>query len=210
MAQNEEIGFERLVDWLEGRLSEEEGRKVERRVEAAGEATLAEVEFLRAFYEASEETVLEEPPERLRGELERRFEEYAGRRRHPGPLRRLVAALAFDSGLQAAAAGVRSASIDGAGRQLIYTTDVADIALNVRSRRGRRRLDLEGQVLPGTGEVNPGSFSVRLLQETSEVETTGTDDLGEFAFEDVAPGSYELLVSTGDVEIVISPIELEA
>jgi len=210
VAEHGEIEFERLVDWVEGRLSEEESREVERRVEAAGEATRAEVEFLRTFFGASAGTVFEEPPPGLRDELERRFEEHAQRLRNPGLLRRLVATLTFDSGLQAATAGIRSASPNGAERQFVYTTDVADIALNLRPRRGERKLDLEGQVLPVAGETDPGSFSVRLLRETSEVETTGTDDLGEFTFESVPPGAYEMLFSTEGVEIVISPIDLEA
>lgn len=210
MAEYREIEFERLVEWVEGRLTGEEGREVERRVRDAGESTRAEVEFLRTFYETSAETILEDPPPHLRSELERRFEEHVGRRRGHGSLRRLLATLAFDGGLRATTAGARSASINGAERQLVYTTDVADIALNVRPRRGEEGLDLEGQVLPGAGEADPGSFSVRLLRETTEVQSTGTDDLGEFAFEGIPPGAYEMLISTEGVEILVSPLDLEA
>ena len=40
--------------------------------------------------------------------------------------------------------------------------------------------------------------------------TTATDELGEFAFEGVAPGEYQILLSGDEVEILISPVELRA
>ncbi|MBA3951791.1 MAG: carboxypeptidase regulatory-like domain-containing protein, partial [Rubrobacter sp.] len=45
---------------------------------------------------------------------------------------------------------------------------------------------------------------------TEEVGTTATDELGEFAFESVPPGEYQILVSSEQVEILISPVELNA
>ena len=41
------IAFSQLVDWVEGRLSEEEARAVEEQVAVADAATLADVAWLR-------------------------------------------------------------------------------------------------------------------------------------------------------------------
>jgi hypothetical protein len=204
MPGREEIRFERLADWVEGRLSEEEARAVEEHV-AADEATLAVVGWLRAFARVSENTILDVPPQEARDELVRRFDAYAEGRRTPGFLQRLIANLSFDGGLQPAF-GVRSGgSQEAAQRQLIYTTDAAEIALNIRPRDGR--LDLDGQVFPADAS-DPASFSVQLLSGADEVSFTATGELGEFGFESVAPGAYQVLVSSGRIEILIPPVEL--
>jgi hypothetical protein len=209
MTRRKEIRFERLADWIEGRLSEEEARAVEERVAVADEATRAEVDWLRAFGRMSENTVLEVPPEAVRNELIRRFDAYAESRQSPGLLQRLVASLSFDSGLQPVF-GTRSASSqEAAQRHLIYTTDAAEIALNIRPRLRDEHLDLHGQVFPA-GDADPSSFRVQLLSGAEEVDLTTTDELGEFGFESVPPGTYQLLISSDRVEILISPVELRA
>jgi len=200
-----EIEFQHLADWAEGHLSEEEARAIEARLADAGEATRAGAEWLRAFSHLSESVVLDEPPAEVREELTRRFEAYAEGRRQPGPVRRLVAALSFEGGAQAAF-GVRSAAARESQGQLVYTTGAADIALNFRRRPGDGSLDLDGQVFPAGDE--PEDFGVQLLRGATEVDTTATDDLGEFTFRAVPPGEYQILVSGDRVEILISPIEL--
>ena len=205
MPERREIGFEGLADWVEGRLSEEEARVVEEQVAGAGEATRPEVEWLRAFARAGENIVFDTPPETVRDELIHRFDAYAEGRSTPGFVQRLVASLSFDSGLQPAF-GVRSADArEAAQRHLTYTTDAAEIALNIRSHEGR--LDLDGQVFPAADDA---SFSVQLLSGTEEVGFTATDEVGEFGFESVPPGVYQILMSSDRVEILISPVELRA
>jgi hypothetical protein len=200
------ISFERLVDWVEGRLSEEDTRAVEEQVAVAGEATLDQVEWLRAFVRVSEDVDIDSPPRKVRGELIRRFAAYTGDRQTPSLLQRLVATLSFDSGLQPAF-GVRSAGAqEAAQRQLVYTTDAAEIALNIRPHPRSVHLDLDGQVFP-TEDADPASFRVQLLSDTDKADLT-TDQFGEFGFESVAPGAYQILVSSERVEILISPIEL--
>ncbi len=202
----EKIDFETLVDWAEGRLPEEEARVVEERLAEADEATRADAEWLRAFSRASKGVVLEGPPAGQRAELAKTFEAYAGGRRQPGFLKRFTATLSFVGGLRPVA-GVRSAG--GAEGQLVYTTEAADVALNFRRRPGNGKLDLDGQVFPNDDE-EPEAFGVQILRGTDEVATTTTDELGEFAFEKVPPGEYQILVSSEQVEILISPVELNA
>jgi hypothetical protein len=206
MPKRTEISFERLADWVEGRLSEEEARALEEQVAVADEATRAQVKWLHAFARTNESVVLDTPPHEVRDELIRRFGAYAEGRHTPSFLQRLVATLSFDSGLQPAF-GVRSAAGQEKQRQLVYTTDAADIALNVRPRPRNGHLDLDGQVFPADS-ADPASFSVQLLSGAKEVDLTTTDELGEFAFQSVSPGAYQILVSGERVEILISTIEL--
>lgn len=199
-----EIEFERLADWAEGRLSEEESREVEESLAEADEDTVAAAGWLRAFYRVSEDVVVDEPPAGMREELTRRFEDYAEGRRRPGPLRRLVATLAFEGGQTAFE--VRSAARESQD-QLVYTTGAADIALDFRRQPGNGSLDLDGQIFPTDG-TEPDAFGVQLLSGADEVGTTATDELGEFSFQAVAPGEYQILISSGRVEILISPVDL--
>ena len=202
----ERIDFETLANWAEGRLPEAEALAIERRLAEADEATRADAEWLGAFVRAAGEVVIEDPPPEQRAALAEAFEAYAEGSRQPGALRRLVAALSFGGGLQPVA-GVRSAG--GAEGQLVYTTEAADVALNFRRRPGNGKLDLDGQVFPNDGG-EPEAFGVQILSGADEVGTTATDELGEFAFEGVAPGQYQILLSGEEVEILISPVDLRA
>ncbi|QIN80462.1 hypothetical protein GBA65_20260 [Rubrobacter marinus] len=205
MTQPRKIAFDRLADWVEGRLPEEEARVVEEQMRDADEETLAEVEWLRAFARVSEGTVFDSPPPEVREKLERRFEAFAEGRR-PNLFRRLVAKLSFEGGVQPAF-GVRSAGAQETQGQFTYTTDAADVVLNVLRRPRDGRLDLDGQVFPA-GEAEPATFSVQLLSGEREAGITTTDELGEFVFESVVPGEYEILVSGERVEIQIPAVEL--
>lgn len=204
MTEPGEIGFERLADWVEGRLTQEEAEAVARSVARGGGEMRRDAEWLRAFLGASEDTVLASPPPEVRGELMRRFKAYAQDRRGPGFLERLVAGLTFDSGLQPAF-GVRSAG--ARERQMIYSTDLADVAVNVLPRPGGN-LDVLGQLLP-IGDAAPENFAVQLLRaDGTQAGVTAADELGEFAFEDVAPGEYQAILGDARAEILIPSIRL--
>jgi hypothetical protein len=205
MAESQDMEFIRLVDWVEGRLSEGEARAVEERV-AADSAARADVAWLRAFARVSEETVIASLPSEVREELIERFEAYAEGKQHPGLLQRLVATLTFDSNLRPAL-GLRAATVPESQRQLVYSTDAADVALHVRPRPRDGCFDINGQIFP-SGGTESGIFGVQLLQGTSEVATTATNDLGEFTFEAVSPGVYDVLASDERVEIRIPQVAL--
>ncbi len=205
MPSSENVEFVRLLDWVEGRLSEEEVRAVEERVAAADDAMRAEVAWLRAFSRISEDTVIASPPSEVRDALIERFEAYAEGKQQPGFLQRLVARLTFDSNLQPAV-GLRAA-VSESQRQLVYSTDAADVAIIVRPRTRDGLLDVYGQILPVDG-TDAGVFGVQLLEGSSEVATTATNELGEFTFEAVPPGVYEALAGSDRVEIRIPQVEL--
>jgi hypothetical protein len=200
------IAFSQLVDWVEGRLPEEEAQAVEEQLAIADSATLADVAWLRKFIRATEDSELESPPPEVRRTLIASFEAHVEGRRPPGFLKRVVATLTFDEGLRPAV-GVRSAGAQGARRQLVYSADDLDVALNFLPRARDKDFDLDGQVLP-RDDVELGYFSVQLLQSETELGITATDDLGTFAFESIPSGVYEIILSTDRVEVSIAPVEL--
>ena len=204
----ERLAFSRLVDWIEGRLPEGEARAIEEQVAVADAVTLADVAWLRRFVRATEDGVLESPPPEVRSTLIARFKAHAEGRRTPGLLKRVVATLTFDGGLRPAV-GARAAGTQGARRQLVYSADGLDVALNFLPRARDKNFDLDGQVLP-RDDVELGSFSIQLLQGETELGITATDDLGAFAFESIPSGVYEIVLSTDRVEISIAPVDLNA
>jgi hypothetical protein len=200
------IAFSQLVDWAEGRLSEEEARAVEERMAVADASTLADVAWLRKFVRATEDSILESPPSEVRSTLIARFKAHAEGRRTPDLLKGVVATLTFDGSLRPAV-GARAAGTQGARRQLVYSADALDVALNFLPRARDKNFDLDGQVLP-RNDVELGSFSVQLLQGETELGITATDDLGTFAFESIPSGVYEIILSTDQIEVSIAPVEL--
>jgi hypothetical protein len=205
MPNSEDIKFARLVDWVEGRLSEEEARAVEREVAQPDSTTREELAWLRAFGRISEEVVIASPPPQVRDALTERFEAYAQAKRRPGLLKRLVATLTFDSGMQPALSW--RATAPELQREYVYSTEAADVTIDVRPRPRDGLVDIQGRIFP-VNSTSPGAFGVQLLEGPSEVATTAANDLGRFTFEAVPPGVYEVLASSDRVEIRIPHLEL--
>jgi hypothetical protein len=200
------LDFARLVEWVDGRLTEDEARIVEEALARADSATLADVAWLRRFREAADSAIVESPPQELRVALVETFEAHAEGRRRPGLVERMLAGLVFDSNLQPAA-GLRAIGARQSRRQYIYHADAFDLAINLLARGSDNNLDLDGQVLPRE-DGGPVLFSVQLLREGRELALTVTDDLGSFAFQDVTPGGYELVLSAETVEVSVLPVEV--
>jgi hypothetical protein len=207
MTEPPPLDFARLLDWVEGRLSEQEAQLVVAQVDRADEATRATLAWVRAFHAARPTMLLEAPPAETRAALTARFAEYARQQRGPGMLRRLLATLAFDSTLQPTAAGVRVGDMSAPLRQLVYSADVADIALTIQPRPRDQRLDLSGQLLPKQ-PLDTAAARVALERDGAEVDATAADDLGEFGFEALEPGSYALTLTSGGLAIALGPFEL--
>jgi hypothetical protein len=197
--------FARLVDWVEGRLSEREARVVEKQV-AADTAMHDDATWLRAFALISKATVIASPSPEVRATLVDRFEAYAESKRRPGLLKRVAATLSFDSGLQPAL-GLRTTGTPRSQRQFVYSSELADVSINLRSRPYDGRTDLYGQIFP-LDDTDPGAFGAQLLDGAIEAATTATNDLGEFSFRAVAPGTYEVLARSDHVEIRLTGVEV--
>ena len=208
MTESNNLTFARLLDWLEGRLSKEEEVALARQIDQADETVHADLAWLRSFLQISEETVLATPPPAVREQLRDRFEAFAQGRRQPGLLQRVLAALTFDSHLQLATSSLRATSTQASVRQVIYSTDMADIALNIQPRRQDQGLNISGQIFP-KGEAAIEICSVQLLHGTTEIGLTVSDDLGEFIIEAVPVGVYDLILSMDQVEISITAVELK-
>jgi hypothetical protein len=208
MVANPGLTFERLCDWIDGRLSVEEANAIAMLVAQADESVQRDVAWLRAFQRVSAQTVLAAPPAETHAKLLQQFADFTTRKQSPNLLQRFVASLSFDSLLQPASAGVRSAA-GNAPRQLIFTTELADIVLNIQWPESAHHAHIFGQILPTQVTLAPELFAVQLLAGIREFGITMADETGEFDFERVVPGTYQLIFSTDDLNIILPALEMQ-
>lgn len=133
-------------------------------------------------------------------------EAYAEGNRPSGLVKRLVATLSFDSGLQPSI-GLRAIGVPESRRQFVYSSEAADISINLRPRPHDGLSDLYGRIFPVDGTA-PGAFGAQLLAGSSEAAATATNDLGEFSFDALPPGTYEVLASSDRVEVRLTGVEV--
>jgi hypothetical protein len=201
--------FSELLDWLEGRLPPEEAQALAARLNTAGTETQADLDWLRLFHQARQSVQSAVPPPNVRQTLQGRFAAYAETRQPPGLFQRLVAMLTFDSRVQPVTAGLRSVADDTEQRQLIYTSEAAEIAITVQPTLPDKNFTLTGQVFP-LRDAPTDAFSIQLLKDAQEVGLVAADELGEFAFANLSAGEYSMVVSAGEYEVVVSSLYLQA
>lgn len=122
--------------------------------------------------------------------------------RAPSLLRRIVAALTFDSSANLVPAfGMRSGQ--AASRQLVYSAEGNDVDLRLTPLKDQ--WVVAGQLL-GDG-CQPGE--VRLEGETRSA-TAPLNELCEFTLPPVPSGSYRLLLRLGNIEVEVPQLELRS
>jgi hypothetical protein len=119
----------------------------------------------------------------------------------PGLLQRLVATLTFDSaGLAPLAAGLRAESAPT--RQLLFSADGRDVDLRIATTDDGRRYVVSGQVL------GPDEAGVAVLSAVDGELTVAWNELSEFHFDAVGPGTCQLTLRAGAWEILLPPLHL--
>lgn len=120
----------------------------------------------------------------------------------PSLLRRLVAALTFDSNANLVPAfGMRSGQV--ASRQLVYSAEGNDVDLRLTPLKDQ--WVVAGQLLGQGCEAG----EVRLEGETSSAAAR-MNELCEFTLPPVPSGSYKLFLRLGNIEVEVPQLELKA
>jgi len=118
----------------------------------------------------------------------------------PSRVRRIIAALSFDSLTVAPAYGLRSGQT--ASRQLLYSAEECELDLRVTAETDG--IVVSGQVL--SDDCSQGQVAIE--GESGGASTT-LNDLCEFRLAAVPPGSYALRLHLADVEVEIPQLELQ-
>ena len=116
--------------------------------------------------------------------------------REPSLARRVVASLSFDSLTAAPAFGLRSQT--SRGRQLIYSTETADIELRVSPEN-----EIAGQIIGATCEYGDVNLASEVFSASARL-----NELCEFSFGAVPAGTYKISVHLPGLLVDIPQLEL--
>ena len=197
------IPFARLADLAEGRLSPEEA--AEARTHLADctncSAQAAQLGHLAALMRAD---TTEDAPAELVASTVRMFRARRAQGTEPGLLRRLVAALTFDSSSLQPAFGVRSGQAAPA-RQLLFSA--GDLDVDLRLAPGSEGWTVSGQVL---GPCKGGEVEL-LGAGGSTAARASLNELCEFTLLPPTPdGTYTLRLRFDGTEVEIPELSLRA
>jgi hypothetical protein len=187
-----------LLDWLEGRLDSEQAAQVSARVAEGDSRTRASVQWLQGFLATARAFPAPAPPPIVRQNLRQHFVRWSKARAALRADPQLVdATLLFDSRQDLALAGVRGGDEAEEAYHLAFTTDVADLVLDVR-RIGEGQVRLDGQVLLGDPSSAP-VFAASAAGPGFTARTIDGDELGRFTLPAVPVGRCRLEVSNGEI-----------
>jgi hypothetical protein len=116
-------------------------------------------------------------------------------------VRKLAAILQMEIAPNKPAFGERSATVSQV-RQMLFRAD--ENAIDLRVEPAKKGFSVHGQIL-GEG------FAAAVVTLSDDTNTFGgkISDTGEFRFDDVPEGRYELLIRSGTVEISLKAIDIQ-
>lgn len=194
------IPFALLADLADNRASADEGMGSMAHVASCSECA-AQLERVGQVLQLMRTDTATDAP---RDVLAYAMDIFKGRNQssEPSVLRRIVAALSFDSSLNMAPAfGVRSGQ--ATSRQMVYTAEGSDIDLRINSQDDEWIVtgQLLGQDCVG-GRVE--------IEGESGLAVAALNEQCEFTLPPLPPGSYILRLLLPDAEIEIPQLELRA
>jgi hypothetical protein len=198
---SQHIPFAKLADLAEGSLSASERDASLAHLKACSRCN-SQLERVQQVVNLMRNDTLEDAPRDVISQAVNIFQ-----RRETGAkqsvLRRVMAALSFDSASLTPAYGVRSGQTST--RQLLYSTGENDLDLRVTP--GDEAWIVSGQVL---GQSQCAGGEVHLESMAGKTAAAELNELCEFTLPPVAAGSYTLRLRLSNLEIEIPEFELRA
>jgi len=188
------LTIENVMAYVEGRTSGMEKTGIEGHLSSCDECAGLQREFQNLVSTLEQDATFEPPAEALKFGLEL-FQPAAG-----GKVRRIMAALVFDSFEQPAMAGVRR--VGAPPRQLLFRAGDVDVDVRIEAMEANDRITLVGQVL-----LNGAKFfdntPVKLESHGMVRFATKTNVVGEFSFDEVPKETYHLSVDLPEGQITL-------
>ncbi|MDT7807358.1 MAG: hypothetical protein QOJ70_1171 [Acidobacteriota bacterium] len=196
------IPFARLADLVEGRLVSEESADERAHLSSCRRCAGQAEQLGRLASLMRADVSLDAPPEVVAGVV-RMFRARKAHASEPGLLRRLVAALTFDSSSLQPAFGVRSGQAAPA-RQLLFSA--GDFDVDLRLAPGGDGWTVSGQVL---GPCRSGEVEVVMGDGQTAARAT-LNEFCEFTLPPQPEGAYTLRLRLEETEIEIPELSLRA
>jgi hypothetical protein len=201
VSEPEQVDFAMVLDWVEGRLDPAAAARVADAT--AHDARVREiVAWLRRFHGAAAALPLVDPPPIVGQRLRQYFRRWARTREELGgePVE-VVARMLFDSRQDVALVDLRAADTDADIAHLAFTSDPADVVLDVR-RLGVGRVRIEGQVLPADGVDRAYAVEATGRRMTA-VHSVGGDRQGRFLLPELPDRVDRLRLDSGELVLVV-------
>ena len=192
------ISVEGLIDYVDGQIPDATKNQIAQHL--ANCADCAELkQELQSLVLQLQADLANEPPAELIQWGNRLFQPLA-QPSTGSKLRKLVAALVFDTFDQPLLAGVRHAGT--AARQLLYRAGDVDVDVKIESMESNERITLVGQVL-ATSTKFLENAPVKLESHGLTRFKTTTNLVGEFSFDEVPKDTYHLSVDLPEGQITL-------
>jgi hypothetical protein len=197
------LPFARLADWAEGRLAGEEYAAARAHLDECAACSEQSEQLARLTSLMRTDASEDAPRDVLLNAVGLFHAPRAARADAPGLLRRVVAALTFDSSSLTPAFGVRS-GLASPARQLLFSA--GDFDVDLRLAAGGEGWTVSGQVL---GPCEGGEVEVEGAQGVPSAQAA-LNDLCEFTLPPVPEGVYTLRLRVAEVEVEIPELSLRA
>ena len=204
------VGFERLIDYLDGRLSDEDRRLVAEHLAQGCRRCEEDSRWYGLLASMKGVPESPEPPAWVFKRAVRLFENSPRTGNVAKRTARGAARLIFDSLSQPALAGARSGAAPS--RHLLYAVDDYSIDLRIEAT-DEARINLIGQVLSTTesGFDAVSGIAIGLAREGETVSSAVTDEIGAFIISRIGSGEYNLQIDLRgriiDVEgLLVTPL----
>jgi hypothetical protein len=200
-------GFERLLDYLDGRLAGQVAQVVAAHLGGGCKRCAENREWLERVRAIAASDDRSAPPLWVLKRAHRLFDSKTVRAGALDRLGRLVAALIFDSLTPAAIYGVRLAQ--SGNRQLVYHADRYSVDLQIASANPSAA-NLIGQVLRQgeAGFQSAARLSLELIRDNQIVGSTTTSAVGQFTFNGIEWGEYDLQIEAHGAAIIIAQLPI--
>jgi hypothetical protein len=192
------INTEDLVDYMDGRVSGEGKLAVENHLSKCDDCAELKEEIRLLILRLQEDTTFEPPAELVQWGVslfQPLLQPSSG-----GKLRKLIAALIFDTFDQPLLAGVRR--VGAPPRQLLFRAGDVDVDVKIESMEANDRITLVGQVLSTTAKFFDNT-PVKLESHGIVRYRTMTNLVGEFSFDEVPKDTYHLSVDLPEGQITL-------
>jgi len=192
------INTEDLVDYMDGRVSGEGKLAVENHLSKCSDCVELKEELRLLVLRLQEDTTFEPPAELVQWGVslfQPLLQPSTG-----GKLRKLIAALVFDTFDQPLLAGVRR--VGAPPRQLLFRAGDVDVDVKIESMEANDRITLVGQVLSTTAKFFDNT-PVKLESHGIVRYRTMTNLVGEFSFDEVPKDTYHLSVDLPEGQITL-------
>ena len=194
------ISVESLINYMDGKALAEDVQTVESHVSTCAECTELKQELQVLAVQLREDSSYEPPAELVQWGISLFQPLLQPAATVSGKLRKIIAALVFDTYDEPLLAGVRR--VGAPPRQLLFRAGGVDVDVKIESMEANDRITLVGQVLSNTAKFFDNT-PVKLESHGIVRYQTITNLVGEFTFDEVPKDTYHLSVDLPEGQITL-------